>query len=114
MLFNDINKFWDILKDWVFYNHPVFNRLEKIKRLKRKTVILVDTDSNFINLNRWIQFLYKNKIIEDKYDNITKFRMINTLAIIITRIANTVCGQYCDYSNVPEDKKPLLNMKNEF
>lgn len=112
--FNRVEFLWSLLNEWVFYNYPIYNRMNKIKSHKRKAVLLVDTDSNFINLDKWLHFLKKKELINLK-DKVEKFRMINVMAVYLTNVANAVCWDYSINSGIiKEEELKKLNMKNEF
>lgn len=36
---------WELYKEFVFYNHPPMGRINRLKYDRRKTVVVVDTDS---------------------------------------------------------------------
>lgn len=112
--FKAIKKLWSYIEEWVFYNYPVYDRMNKIEKHTRQVVLVVDTDSNFIGLGKWIQYLKKAELID--VDNETeKFKMINIMAIFLTNIANAVCRDYSINSGIiEEDEIKKLNMKNEF
>jgi hypothetical protein len=43
-----IEDLWDYYKDFVFYNHSPFDRINRLFTYKRKNVVTVDTDSYYI------------------------------------------------------------------
>ena len=50
----------DLVKEYVYYQYQVIDKIERVERLIREVVVVVDTDSCMINLNPWYKF------IEDK------------------------------------------------
>lgn len=110
---------WSYYKEFVFYNHIPINRIQRLKNDKRKCVITIDTDSNMLNLDPWMQFMFNDIIAPDSFNNgrdkmELKFISINTMACIITNMIGTVLEKYTSTSNVPVDYRGYINMKNEF
>lgn len=110
---------WDYYKEFVFYNHFAFNRIDRLKKDRRKTVVTVDTDSNMLNLNPWIIFLKKNIInVDEKLasrdaDEL-RFIGINIMCFILTNMVTEVLWKYGKHANIPKGYRPKINMKNEF
>ena len=53
----------DLVKEFVYYQYQVIDKIERVEKLIREVVVVVDTDSCMINLNPWYKF------IEDKVKN---------------------------------------------
>ena len=47
----------DVVLEYVFYNHQIIDKIERIERLIREVVIVTDTDSCMINLDPWYRFI---------------------------------------------------------
>ena len=47
----------DLVIEYVFYNYQTIDKIERIERLVREAVVIVDTDSCMINLDTWYQFV---------------------------------------------------------
>lgn len=47
---DELNELWDYFQEFVMYNHFVFNRIQRLKYERRKSVIVVDTDSKLIGV----------------------------------------------------------------
>jgi DNA polymerase elongation subunit (family B) len=116
---NYIEDLWDNFRDFVFYNYPSFDRIQRLKNDKRKTVIIVDTDSNFLNLNPWVEFMFKfivepnDKLaVRDTQQN--RFIAINTMCYVITNMITEVLAKYTKGANIPKDFRSKINMKNEY
>lgn len=115
----NLEDLWDYYKEFVFYNHSPFGRIHRLKTDKRKTVVTVDTDSNMLNLNPWVQFMFKNvitvndRLVERDHMEL-RFIVINTMCYIITNMITDVLGRYTKDANVLKDYRPKIAMKNEF
>jgi hypothetical protein len=44
---DSVDKLWSYLKEYVFHNYIIQNKIEILKHAKRSTVLGIDTDSNF-------------------------------------------------------------------
>lgn len=110
---------WSYYEDFVFYNHSPINRIQRLKNDKRKCVITIDTDSNMLNLNPWVEFMFDNIIVpnnlcETRDREQLRFISINTMSYVITNMIGGVLGEYTKNANIPEEYRSKINMKNEF
>lgn len=110
---------WKYYKQFVLYNYTPINRVQRLKNDKRKCVITIDTDSNFLNLHPWVEFMRDN-VINPDYKNVgrdkmqLKFISVNTMAYVITNMMRTVLDRYCHDAHIPNDFHHYINIKNEF
>lgn len=93
------------------------DRIYRLKNFKRKVVTVIDTDSNILSLDNCIDFIMDNVIKGENFgrefiNNI--FICVNMLAYILTDIVTDILLTYGEHSNVPEEYRPIYNMKNEF
>ena len=114
-----LKELWSYCRDFVFYNYSPINRIQRLKNDKRKCVITIDTDSNMLNLNPWVEFMFDNIIdpnsdFEGRDREELRFISINTMSYIITNMIGESLGKYTKNANIPEDYRDKINMKNEF
>lgn len=136
----DLDKLRSAVMEYVHYNYQFINRVNRLKMRKRKSVVVIDTDSNFINLGPWVNFV-KNEIISgyidiEKRTNINGryvvdsrnkykknayikkeqklFRIINSMVNIIDEMIGKVLKDFLKRCNIPEDNPGNTSMKNEF
>lgn len=111
-----LDELWSYYGEFVFYNHPYVERINRLRNDERKEVILTDTDSNVITISEWVNLLQED-IIPKTSSTLPaedlKFTSVNTLAYIITQMLSEVLSKYCDTCNVLERMKGKINMKNE-
>lgn len=115
----DIEKLWSYYREFVFYNHSPIGRIDRLKTEKRRIVVTVDTDSNMLNLNPWMTFLYKyvisvNDDLMGRDPDGLRFIGINLMCYVITNMITDVLVRYTKISNIPKEYHPMINMKNEF
>lgn len=114
-----LNKLWSYYNEFVLYNHFAFNRIQRLKNDKRKCVLTIDTDSNMLDLNPWVEFMSENVINQNEElrcrdTDQLRFISINTMAFVITNMIGTVLGKYTKGANIPKEYRGYINMKNEF
>lgn len=136
----ELSKLRDAVLEYVHYNYPTCNRVYRLKTEIRKCVIVIDTDSNFINLNPWLEFVEneilskyikikrRNKIdgryiinsrndennFSNKQKTKQKFRIIYTMVNLMSEMVNLSLDTFKNRSNIKPGHPGVLNMKNEF
>jgi hypothetical protein len=109
-----LNELYELLNEIVFYPKSHEYKVEKILNMERKIVLLSDTDSTFINLNDYVQY-FKDKFYNG--ENLNNCQLANIIDIINSILTNYIERVYRELTgnfNVPDSKKKLINMKNEF
>lgn len=100
----------------VYVEYMYTDRIYKLKNFTRKVVTTIDTDSNFLSIDSFMEYcmdeLLKDDYGRDWLGNV--FIGMNTMAYIITSAVTTELLFYGKMSNVEESIRPRLNMKNEF
>lgn len=110
-----MDEFWELLKEFVYYDVPVYDRVTWLKTRERKSVITVDTDSNFLNLEPFYDFVLENASFSiDMTDWDTAYKIISIMGQILGRVIAAAYWTFTRMSNVPEEKRPIISMKNEF
>lgn len=126
--FNDPNKvpkeiadnmalLWEYCSEYVFYNHSYTERINRIKNDGRTMVKVIDTDSNMVYVQPWVDYVNANVIpythtsMSQEYIN---FAAVNTIAYLITCMLKELLSKYCFDCNVLERYHFRINMKNEF
>lgn len=72
----DLEDLYALVQEYVFYNYEIYDRINRLKYHKRKSVTVVDTDSNFINIDWWYKFCLKEVV--DEYDMYEKLKTLQT------------------------------------
>lgn len=109
-----MDNLWTIIKTYVFHNHQDYYRYKNMER-KRKTVLTIDTDSNFLYLNPVLEELAK--LAPDKVDPDDKTSIvvnINVIMYFATKVINETYTRYGIEIGIPADYTGRINMKNEF
>jgi DNA polymerase elongation subunit (family B) len=104
---------WDMIREFVVYKWVPEDRYKRVVEDARKAVLVVDTDSNFINIDPFCKFMSDNFGL-DLEDNNTRLSTVNIMIYIINKFTNLIFADLTKSMNVPEDKRKNINMKNEF
>lgn len=111
---DDLKKLCDYYMKYVYTKYMVFDRIYRLKNFKRKTVVIIDTDSNILALDHYVDFVRSFTEPYGKPKENEEFIIINTIAYILTAVSTSILLYYGELSNVPEEFRPFYNMKNEF
>ena len=113
----EMDLIWAYTNDFVFYNHAYTERINRLVHDRRKSVIVIDTDSNMINIEPWVDFLKDNVWTQSgstmDEDNLT-YASVNCIAFLVTHMVRSLLAKYCKDCNVLDRMAPRINMKNEF
>lgn len=113
---DDLDDLWQLLKDCVMYDYPVPNRINRLKFEKRKVAVIIDTDSNMLNISKWLEywmsFEYKDMQAENDAELI--YIVANSLCYIMTMLTKAFLHTFALHANIPDNYEGRLNMKNEF
>lgn len=111
-----VKEFAEYALKYVYCQYLSFDRIHRLKNFYRKIVTVIDTDSNILALDGWVEFT-KNEIMESDYgrsDMDNTFIIVNTLTYITTEVITNILLFYGEMSNIPENMRDRFNMKNEF
>lgn len=112
-----LEKLNDYVRDYVYCDYMSFDRVYRLSNLKRNVVTVIDTDSNILSLDTLVNYIF-DEVVDidgngrDREHN--EFICVNILAYIITSGVTDILLSYGRHSNIPEEFRPLYNMKNEF
>lgn len=112
-----LNKLTEYFMKYVYTRYMPFDRIYRLRNFKRKVVTIIDTDSNILSLdtimNYTMDVLLRNQDFgRERIKNI--FIGVNMYTYFITKAVTDILLHYGKCSNVPEEYRSLLNMKNEF
>ena len=120
-----IEDVWDIYSVFILYDYPIFDRIRKGMYTNKKRVLYVDTDSNFLGLKSWVDYI-KDEILDEnskKKENLENhiFSAVNICTIFLNRVVAAAYKTLCNSMNISEEyqqelasKGLELQMKNEF
>lgn len=109
----DLWKFYDI---FVFWNHPVYDTVRKMAYGTREAVLYIDTDSNFIALNRWVRQI-EDEVFEGNFHQDPKefvFICANIVTIFLTTVVDRNLKMFAANSGISQKWAEFLSMKNEY
>lgn len=109
---DDLNDIKEKIIEFCFYDHLCEDRYKRSIKDTRKSIIVVDTDSNFIDLNKYINTISKQFNL-DKSDNKKMMTIFNIFMNIITDVLKKLFWTLTNNMNIIDNAKPIINMKPE-
>lgn len=110
----DLEKMWSILKQYVLYNYHDFYRMQKIDGEKRKSVLTIDTDSNFVYVDPlYNYFAERYPDIIDTNNNALRISTIAVIAYNLEHLLSSVFAKLSDHLGMQDDYYESYYMKNE-
>lgn len=114
---SDLETLWQYCDELVFYNHPYEETIKRLKECNRDSVVLIDTDSNIVNIEPWIDYLrdtvwHQSGTSMNEEDSV--FTSVNTIAFLITQMIKSLLSNLTGRRNVLERYESRINMKNEY
>lgn len=113
----DIGEFIDIITKYIYVEYLTPDSIVRLNNHKRNTVLLVDTDSNIINADLFVNYvttkLFRGQSFgrEPMYNDMI---LVNVLAATLDRSVANILDYYGRRHNMDEDSRSQLVMKNEF
>ena len=114
---DDLEFIWEYCREFVFYNHAYTEQINRLKHDPRTRVILIDTDSNVINIKPWVDWTREKVWIRSTSvmnETDMQFSSVNILAYLVTRMARELLDRYANDCNVLPQYHKRLNTRNEF
>lgn len=110
---DDLNAFRKAVIDFCHYNYLFEDRYKRAVQDKRHSIITIDTDSNFINLNKYIQEVTK-KFNLDKENQDQQMTIFNIFMNVVTEILSRMFWKLTTNMGLIDSAKPIIAMKPEF
>ena len=100
---------------YVYTQFMAFDRIYRLKNFGRKTVCVIDTDSNILALDTWVKYIIESIDYDRSIDiENLEFIIINTITFTLTELIQDTLQEYGKKSNVPKEWRKRYVMKNEF
>ena len=116
-IITEVKQLTEYMMKYVYCRYLSVDRIYRLKNFERRTVTVIDTDSNILSLDTIVNFIF-NEIVHDRTFGRSRrnnmFIIVNTLAYILTEAVTDILLTYGKFSNIPEEYRPIYNMKNEF
>jgi len=104
-----------IVSNWIFYNYQDFHRYENAANRTRKSVLLTDTDSNFVYLYPIVDTLQQivpDLVDEDDVDSV--ICAVNTVMYQVMNVSAQALYKLDRTTGIPDSHAHIMMMKNEF
>jgi hypothetical protein len=109
-----IDGLYALLEDYVGYDTLYEDRFDRAHTMKRKVILVVDTDSNFINLLPFYEFMADRFDLGDKDDRNIYIPVCNIMTHVLSRYIHKVLHLFAKNMNLTPDNQKFLAMKSEF
>ena len=114
-----VKTFSSILEKYVYVRYLSFDRIYRLRNMKRSCVTVIDTDSNILSLDTFVNYVFDDLLFGDReaYGRnrlSNAFIIVNTITYAITNVVQDILLYYGKCSNIPEKYRSRFNMKNEF
>lgn len=96
------------------YPYQWKNKFDRINGMRRRCVIISDTDSTFLNINPVVEWYQKKINGEEVLDKIGRVVVCNIMVNSITKYIEQVFWELTKNMNIPEERRKLIQMKSEF
>jgi len=109
-----LDKIWQGLEDWVVvpFIPPHIDRT--VEQMNRRSVILADTDSSFVCLSDWLDYVDKTMINLKEVDEEKHLTVLNVMVYFLIKYSRFQMNILTKNLWVPEDKRALILFKSEF
>ena len=99
---------------FVLDTHQIFDRVRRTKYTPKKSVMYIDTDSNFVALEEFVD--YFTNTVHDKYNNMDSFifKCTSILTIIVSHVVAETYTEFAKSMNIEMSYGSRIRMKNEF
>jgi DNA polymerase elongation subunit (family B) len=108
----ELDRLWNLSRQYVMHDYIPVDRYERALNDKRKSVLVVDTDSNFLNINPFYEWVTERYDME--MDTDTRIGIVNIMINLLSRFVQLALNRLTENCNIDEDHQPIINMKNEF
>lgn len=110
---DNLKNLFDVSMEFVRYDYLYYNRAEKAESMKRKSVLIVDTDSVFIYLNPFFEFMEEHFDIGSDNTFQRLIYVCNIATYLASNFIQSVLDNLTSGCNAPLSDKPRINMKSE-
>lgn len=108
-----LNELWDIMNIIVHYDYLDFYRYENAEYGERKTILTVDTDSNFLYLYPFFDYCRNKFGLEDT--DIIRMTTTNVIMYVLTALITQCYETLTKAFNIKDaSQRKIIQMKNEF
>ena len=109
---------WNYCEEFVVWNHNWTERIRRLTYQTRYSVIGVDTDSNMVHLQPFVDHLERNVWYCSRYNTQTRrekeFMSANIATALLTKMIHKLLDRHTAQCNVLPEEAADINMKNEF
>ena len=110
-----LNELRDIMMKYIYVNYMAFDRIYRLRNFTRRVVTVIDTDSNILSLDLFMNLLF-NEVIKNKTfgrDHVNNvFIGVNIITYVLTEAVKQILYLFSVEANISEDFRRKYAMKN--
>ena len=110
---DDLNDFKEKIIDFCHYDYLYEDRYKRAIKNIRKSIITIDTDSNFINLDKYVIDVSEHLDL-DRTNETQQMTVMNVFINITTDVLKKTFWKLTTNMGLIDRCKPIINMKSEF
>lgn len=109
-----LDALWEGMRKWVAVHWMHSDMPRRVTEMKRRTVIMTDTDSTFLNLHPWMKWL--DEMVENFADceEMKRLTGLNSIVYILRLMNDFQMAMLTKNLGIPEEERGLINFKSEF
>ena len=104
---------WEGVRKWVAFHWLPADMPARVAEMEREVVILGDTDSTFLHLAPWMEFLGGCFDLTEATEE-ERLTALNAAVYVLRLSSDFQMGMLTRNLGVPEEKRKLINFKSEF
>mgnify|MGYP004459984643 CR=1 FL=1 len=111
---DDVKYLFEIYDVFVHYNHPIFDRVRRCRYTDKHSVLYIDTDSNFLGLDEFVQWSAQLMNADGIHDMKFIFKSVSVFTMVLSHVIKTNYMSFYQSLNMAPEHGGLIKMKNEF
>ena len=104
----------DYYETFVLYTKPIYDKVRRTKYTTKKSVLYIDTDSNFLGLDKFIQWIGNEMQVDLDTDIEFNFKAVSIYTMILSMSVAKCFEAFTKSLNIEPRYGACLKMKNEF
>lgn len=108
-----VTEFIDMSNIFVLYKHQIFDRVRRTRYTNKKSVLYIDTDSNFLSLDKFVRYSLTLNANGKEHEDY-RFKTVSIFTMMMSTIVGLTYEDFTRSLNIDEEHGKIIGMKNEF
>lgn len=113
----EMKELTELFSQYVYVEYITPDSIVKLNNHKRNTVLLVDTDSNMLNIDLFVQFILQEIFPDETFGRKKMYNemiLVNVMCAAMDASVKAILDYYGRCHHMNEESRSELTMKNEF